>query len=91
MQLTAIAPDSRSGLIMGDSISGFVSCHEGRGAGKKTTPGDRERMLVLKEIAGQKICTAEGLSFNRWLRSGMLMRRREQGPWNLPYSVVSVK
>ncbi len=39
----AVASDSRSGLIMGDFVSGRVSDHEGRGAGKSTTPGGREK------------------------------------------------
>jgi hypothetical protein len=30
--------DSRSGLIMGDFVSGFVLRHEGRGAGKMDPP-----------------------------------------------------
>ena len=34
--------DSRLGLIIGDSLSGSASRHEGRGAGKKTTPGGQE-------------------------------------------------
>ena len=34
--------DSRLGLIIGDSLSGSASRHEGRGAGKKTTPAGRE-------------------------------------------------
>src|SRR5438094_3733 len=38
--------DSRLGLIIGDSLSGSVSRHEGRGAGKSTTPrGSRKECL----------------------------------------------
>src|SRR6267143_2540212 len=33
------APDSSSGLIMGDFLSGRISGHEGRGAGKTDPPG----------------------------------------------------
>jgi len=34
--------DSRLGLIIGDFM-GLILGHEGRGAGKKTTPGGREK------------------------------------------------
>ena len=37
------APDSRTGLIIGDFMYGFVSRHEGRGAGKTDPSGGREK------------------------------------------------
>jgi hypothetical protein len=36
--------ESRSGLIMGDFVSGRISRHEGRGAGKSTTPKASARL-----------------------------------------------
>ena len=39
MQLSDRAPDSRSGLIMGDFVSGRISRHEGPGAAKIDPPG----------------------------------------------------
>jgi len=40
--------ESRSGLIMGDFVSGRISRHEGRGAGKSATLGGH-RLVSGKE------------------------------------------
>ena len=51
------APDSRTGLITGDFVSGFVSLHEGRGAGKTATPGVEKSMLIFeKRIVTDREC-----------------------------------
>ena len=43
MHFSDEAPDSKTGLIIGDLTSRRFSGHEGRGTGKKTTPGGREK------------------------------------------------
>ena len=43
MHFSDEAPDSKTGLIMGDFESERVSGHEGRSAGKTDPPGGRER------------------------------------------------
>ncbi len=42
MHFSDEAPDSKTGLIMGDFPSERVSGHEGRGAGKTDPPGSRK-------------------------------------------------
>ena len=51
------APDSKTGLIMGDFLFGRILDHEGRGAGKKEPPGVEKSMLFseAKESSGNKL------------------------------------
>src|SRR5207249_10041904 len=58
------APDSRTGLIIGDFMCGFVSRHEGRGAEKRTPSGGREKnayCLIGKKKLQQVIDESGGL------------------------------
>jgi len=49
MHFSDEAPDSKTGLIIGDLTSRRFSGHEGRGTGKKTTPGGREKHAFFSE------------------------------------------
>ena len=43
------APDSKTGLIMGYFLFGGILDHEGRGTGKKTTSGGREKHAFFRK------------------------------------------
>ena len=49
------APDSKTGLIMGDFLSGGILDHEGRGTGKKTTPRGREKHAFFGRECLEKV------------------------------------
>ena len=49
MHFSDEAPDSKTGLIMGDFESERVSGHEGRSAGKTDPLGVEKSMLILEE------------------------------------------
>jgi hypothetical protein len=49
MHFSDEAPDSKTGLIMGDFESERVSGHEGRSAGKTDPPGVEKSMLFFSE------------------------------------------
>jgi hypothetical protein len=81
--------ESRSGLIMGDFIGnsghegrrvwhgalnvGYSAFHEGRGAGKKTTPGGHHLVNGKKIVSGKAKVSGETLGKN------MLVFRQRNG------------
>ena len=54
MHFSYEAPDSKTGLIMGDFLFGRILDHEGRGAGKKEPRGSRKACFFRKRRSLQE-------------------------------------